>query len=106
MHQGAHTCLLSDASSTVQKALIRGVQERVLDAVRDGVSLFFTGTAGSGKSFLLGHILEKTQALHGKHCVFLTATTGASAVAIGGMTLHSFGGIARGEGSAESLASR
>ena len=32
--------------------------QQVLDAVRDGQSIFFTGCAGTGKSFVLKNILS------------------------------------------------
>ncbi|XP_054268590.1 ATP-dependent DNA helicase PIF1-like [Macrosteles quadrilineatus] len=70
-------------------------QQRVVDAVMRGKNIFFTGSAGTGKSFLLRHIIgalvpDKTVA---------TASTGAAACLINGTTLHSFAGIGDGESS-------
>jgi hypothetical protein len=41
------------------------LQENVLQAVLRGVSLFFTGKAGSGKSFLLSHLIKALRDTHG-----------------------------------------
>lgn len=54
-------------------------------------SVFFTGSAGTGKSFLLQHILKI--GLQTKRRVYATATTGIAAYNIGGMTLHHFAGL-------------
>lgn len=58
-------------------------------------NLFLTGSAGTGKSFLLktlfNYLLNKCYPF-GK-----TSTTGVTAFAIGGQTLHSFAGIGLGE---------
>jgi thymidine kinase len=51
------------------------------------------GGAGTGKSSLLLLIVEKLIAKHGKHTVFITATTGLAACAISGTTVHQFAGI-------------
>ncbi|GMF36337.1 unnamed protein product [Phytophthora lilii] len=67
-------------------------QERVLKLVAQGKNVFFTGSAGTGKSFLLQHLL-KHGCGHAMGRVFATATTGIAAYNIGGMTLHHFAGI-------------
>ncbi|GMF52285.1 unnamed protein product [Phytophthora fragariaefolia] len=67
-------------------------QERVLQIVAQGKNVFFTGSAGTGKSFLLQHLL-KHGCGHAMGRVFATATTGIAAYNIGGMTLHHFAGI-------------
>ncbi|KAG6970429.1 hypothetical protein JG688_00004869 [Phytophthora aleatoria] len=67
-------------------------QKRVLELIAQGKHVFFTGSAGTGKSFLLQHLL-KHGCGHGMGRVFATATTGIAAYNIGGMTLHHFAGI-------------
>ncbi|OWZ20662.1 hypothetical protein PHMEG_0004890 [Phytophthora megakarya] len=67
-------------------------QKRVLELVARGKNVFFTGSAGTGKSFLLQHLL-KHGCGHAMGRVFATATTGIAAYNIGGMTLHHFAGI-------------
>ena len=68
-------------------------QQRVLRDVLGGKSIFFTGGAGTGKSFLLKEILRRLPAAS----TFATATTGVAACAIGGGTLHHWAGIGGGE---------
>ncbi|KAF4043048.1 PIF1-like helicase [Phytophthora infestans] len=67
-------------------------QKRVLELIKQGKNVFFTGCAGTGKSFLLQHLL-KHGCGHAMGRVFATATTGIAAYNIGGMTLHHFAGI-------------
>jgi ATP-dependent DNA helicase PIF1 len=54
-------------------------------------SVFITGGAGTGKSILLRHIIQRL----GRSCVDVTATTGMAAHLIGGETIHRFSGINR-----------
>lgn len=63
-----------------------------MSACLRGDNVFFTGGAGTGKSTLLIEIVEKLIAQHGKHTVFVTATTGLAACAVGGTTVHQFAG--------------
>ena len=79
-------------------------QQNVLKAAIDGTSLFFTGSAGTGKSFLLREIVTALQKKHGKSHVYVTAPTGIAACNVGGITLHSFASIGLGKGSAYILA--
>lgn len=81
-------------------------QEYVLDLVLNkGRNVFFTGPAGTGKSFLLRKIIAATTAkyAYGSDAVVVTASTGIAASNIGGRTLHSFAGIGLGTGPAEEL---
>ena len=82
----------SSSSSPVHSALTEE-QEGVLAAAMNGTSIFFTGGAGTGKSSLLVRIIEQLVQKHGQHTVFVTATTGLAACAIGGITVHQFAGI-------------
>ncbi|XP_052776592.1 ATP-dependent DNA helicase PIF1-like [Mya arenaria] len=80
-------------------------QNAVLEAVRSGRNIFFTGSAGTGKSFLLRRIIGALAPQH----TFPTASTGVAACHIGGTTLHQFAGVGSGQGSLEQcieLASR
>ncbi|KAF8058242.1 DNA repair and recombination protein pif1 [Lyophyllum atratum] len=69
-------------------------QQQVLDIVKRGHSVFFTGSAGTGKSVLLREIIETLQERGG---LGITASTGIAAVNIGGSTLHSWAGIGLGD---------
>ncbi|XP_049538056.1 ATP-dependent DNA helicase PIF1 [Anopheles darlingi] len=68
-------------------------QKRVLQACQSGRSIFFTGSAGTGKSFLLRKIIAALP----PDGTIATASTGVAACLIGGTTLHSFAGIGSGE---------
>ena len=77
-----------------------GDQRKVYDAVvACKESVFFTGSAGTGKSFLLKVIVNAL----GSSGLFITASTGIAAVHIGGQTLHSFAGIELGQGTFDDL---
>ncbi|KAK3256260.1 hypothetical protein CYMTET_34598 [Cymbomonas tetramitiformis] len=74
-------------------------QERVLEQIRSGKNVFFTGSAGTGKSYLLQKVVNLLPAA----TTFICATTGLAACNIGGITLNQFAGIGRAEGSAQEL---
>ncbi|KAF3699156.1 ATP-dependent DNA helicase PIF1 [Channa argus] len=67
-------------------------QAAVLSAVLSGKNIFFTGSAGTGKSFLLKRIIGSLP----PKSTFATASTGVAACHIGGTTLHNFAGIGSG----------
>ncbi|XP_045907580.1 ATP-dependent DNA helicase PIF1 [Micropterus dolomieu] len=67
-------------------------QAAVLSAVLSGKNVFFTGSAGTGKSFLLKRIIGSLP----PKSTFATASTGVAACHIGGTTLHNFAGISSG----------
>ena len=64
-------------------------QMAVVNAVRAGRSVFFTGSAGTGKSYLLKRLITMLP----PQSTFVTASTGAAACHIGGATLHAFAGV-------------
>lgn len=63
-------------------------QMAVVNAIRAGRSVFFTGSAGTGKSYLLKRLITMLP----PQSTFVTASTGAAACHIGGTTLHAFAG--------------
>ncbi|XP_021092743.1 ATP-dependent DNA helicase PIF1 isoform X3 [Heterocephalus glaber] len=68
-------------------------QAAVLRVVLKGQSVFFTGSAGTGKSYLLKRILGSLPPTG----TVATASTGVAACHIGGTTLHAFAGIGSGQ---------
>lgn len=71
----------------------------------DSKSVFFTGSAGTGKSVLMRDIITALKKKYAKEPerVAVTASTGLAACNIGGVTLHSFGGIGLGKESVSEL---
>jgi ATP-dependent DNA helicase PIF1 len=75
-------------------------QKNVLDlVVKKKRSVFFTGSAGTGKSVLMRSIIDDLRRMYTREPdrVAVTASTGLAACNIGGVTLHSFGGIGLGK---------
>ena len=70
-----------------------------LHSILDGNSVFITGSAGTGKSFLLNRAISMMKSLN-QH-VHITGSTGVAACNIGGTTLHSFAGIRLGTATLE-----
>lgn len=68
-------------------------QKEVLQACLGGQNVFFTGSAGTGKSYLLRKIIGALP----PDVTTATASTGVAACHIGGITLHQFAGIGSGE---------
>ncbi|QRV89235.1 ATP-dependent DNA helicase PIF1 [Ceratobasidium sp. AG-Ba] len=98
-HQVLSTNIQADVGSDEIK--LSAEQNHVLEMVLDGENVFFTGSAGTGKSVLLREIIRQLQN-EGKN-VAVTASTGIAAINIGGKTLHSFAGVGLGNQSADIL---
>ncbi|OVA07066.1 AAA+ ATPase domain [Macleaya cordata] len=81
-------------------------QQEVLTAISNGKSVFLTGSAGTGKTFLLQQAISLLNQIHNPNEVFITASTGVAACALNGQTLHSFSGIGLGEGGKNLLLNR
>ena len=66
-------------------------QEEALDILKMGHSVFLTGAAGTGKTFVLNKYIQylKTHSIS----PIITASTGIAATHIGGQTIHSWSGI-------------
>jgi len=77
-------------------------QERTVERLLRGESLFVTGQAGTGKTYIIREFVRRC----GRR-VAVTSTTGVSAILLpGGATLHSWAGIGLGEGSEMALVAR
>jgi ATP-dependent DNA helicase PIF1 len=90
----------------VKNFLLSNEQKAILSAVVDkGKSVFFTGSAGTGKSVLMRSIIKKLRDRYIKEPdrLAVTASTGLAAVNIDGSTLHSFAGIGLGKEPATEL---
>jgi ATP-dependent DNA helicase PIF1 len=65
-------------------------QAAAIEAICKGWNAMITGSAGTGKSFILNTVKRR---LGTRHMLHLSAMTGMAARVIGGTTLHSFLGI-------------
>ncbi|CAL1714612.1 unnamed protein product [Somion occarium] len=83
-------------------------QTHILRLVEQGNSVFYTGSAGTGKSVLLREIIKTLKKRYSKvpDAIAVTASTGIAACNIGGVTIHSFAGIGLGIEDAEHLATK
>ncbi|KAK6453808.1 PIF1-like helicase-domain-containing protein [Scheffersomyces xylosifermentans] len=79
-------------TKNVKPILLSAEQEYVLNQALNGESLFYTGSAGTGKSVLLRSMIKALRNKH-KEGIAVTASTGLAACNIGGITLHSFAGV-------------
>ncbi|KXN87451.1 ATP-dependent DNA helicase pfh1 [Leucoagaricus sp. SymC.cos] len=101
----------SSSSSTstkvnkVAKIFLSQEQTHILKLVKEGNSIFYTGSAGTGKSVLLREIIKTMKNVHSRtpEAVAITASTGIAACNIGGVTIHSFAGVGLGVETAEKL---
>ena len=119
----SHSALrpFSKASDTIS---LSQEQNHILKLAQEGKSLFYTGSAGTGKSVLLREIIKTLRKKYVAipDAVAVTASTGTfdlsclgiqrqshlgiAACNIGGVTIHSFAGIGLGREKAEQLADR
>ena len=78
-------------------------QLKAFNAVMAGKSIFLTGEAGTGKSWVLKKIVRSLR--DKRKCVGVTSTTGVSALnmELGATTLHAYLGIGLGRGSVDAL---
>lgn len=68
-------------------------QEEILKEILAGKNVFFTGSAGTGKTFLLRYAIKKLKEQTLDGIVAVTASTGVAAEQIQGTTLHKFSGV-------------
>ncbi|KAF1769571.1 hypothetical protein GCK72_001388 [Caenorhabditis remanei] len=81
---------LKDAPSIAERIQLSDEQKSVVRCVINSrSSVFFTGSAGTGKSVILRRIIEMLPAGN----TYITAATGVAASQIGGITLHAFCGF-------------
>ena len=66
-------------------------QDKVFEILKLGESVFLTGPAGSGKTYLLNKYIDYLKSNNVK--VAITASTGIAATHIGGITIHSWCGM-------------
>lgn len=98
--------IVKKKSTTVARPHLSAEQRHVLDlVVEQGKSVFFTGSAGTGKSVLLREIIAVLRKKYSRESdrIAITASTGLAACNVGGVTLHSFAGIGLGKEDVDEL---
>lgn len=75
------------------------------DIFHHGRNVFISGSGGTGKSYLIANHI-KTTAERMKLRIAITSTTGVSALAIGGCTIHRWSGIKLGKESVLTIVNR
>lgn len=80
---------------TLHSSLSSG-QRKIVERALAGESFFFTGAAGTGKSFVLKEIIRVLKMHYDDDEVQVVAPTGMAALELGGWTIHSFAGIGLG----------
>lgn len=66
-------------------------QKDALDILKAGFSVFLTGQAGAGKTYLLNQYIQYLR--DNKIAVAITASTGIASTHMNGMTIHAWSGI-------------
>lgn len=104
--EGLKEAVAKKRKINISRIFLSEEQQHVLSLVVDHKrSVFFTGSAGTGKSVLLREIISALRRKYIRETdrVAVTASTGLAACNVGGVTLHSFAGIGLGKESAEEL---
>lgn len=84
------------------EVLLSEAQYKVINRLMTRQSTFFTGAAGTGKSYIVTLLLQVLKKLELTDRLALTAPTGVAACNISGMTIHSWAGIGIGTNSTDS----
>lgn len=93
---------LEQSSARLIKQQLTPSQVVAFDLVCSGENVFITGSAGTGKSFLINTI--KQWANKNEKKIAITALTGAAAALIEGKTIHSWAAVGLGKDTAEDYA--
>ena len=91
---------LAKRKNRVAHVYLSDEQKKIMNLVtEERKSVFFTGSAGTGKSVLLREIIKNLRIQHKTQPdrVAVTASTGLAACNVSGVTLHSFAGIGLGK---------
>lgn len=102
-HSARMAAILANLESqqTINPEDLNDEQIDASEAILEGQNTFITGSAGTGKSFLLRYLVQELREKHGPNAVAVTASTGIAAINLGGQTVHSYAGIGLSTGSAD-----
>lgn len=92
---------VESAEEELEDVSLSEAQKRVLDVIMQRKSIFYSGAAGTGKSFILRIVQELFNYTKKSSKLSITATTGIAACNVRGMTIHSWSGVGIGTDSLE-----
>ncbi|EEQ31138.1 DNA repair and recombination protein pif1 [Microsporum canis CBS 113480] len=97
---------LRPSNTRVPSIFFSEEQNQVIETiVKRGKSVFYTGSAGTGKSVLMREVIRQLRLKYRRDldAVAVTASTGLAACNIEGVTLHSYAGVGLGKESTQEL---
>ncbi len=93
----------NDHEEDDEKITLSEAQLKVIDRIMKRKSTFFTGAAGTGKSYIVAIVIKILKHLELMNKIALTAPTGVAACNISGMTIHSWAGVGLGTDDVQTL---
>jgi transcriptional regulator with PAS, ATPase and Fis domain len=84
-------------SSEISVSSLSLEQRKAAERTLSGQNVFITGSAGTGKSYLLKFIVQESRKKYPPDSIAVTAPTGISAINVGGVTINSFAGYGLGK---------
>lgn len=85
----------AEANPVTDDVALSSSQKKVLDTIMSRKSVFFTGAAGTGKSYIIKVLRDVLDGLGFADKISFTAPTGVAACNIRGLTIHAWAGVGK-----------